>query len=133
MPKKTKIEAPETEPTSEEQAAVVKAVTVIVRREHCITPHSIELRKNDDGIVIDARTEDWKHIYTIGAKTVEAIFAEVGHEIPVNDTDELEIVFSPYNGEVVAIQPKAPEDAQEIDTQQSSEDDSDDDAEIKTD
>ncbi len=71
-----------------------------------ITPHSIERQKNDEGIVIDARTEDWRDIHPIGAKMVKSIFAEVGHQIPATDETELEIVFSAYKGEVVAIQPK---------------------------
>lgn len=80
-------------------------VSVTIRREHCLLPHSIELRKDDAGLIIAARTEDWRHTYTIGAKTVADVFTEVGHEIPSNNDDLFRIVFSPFNGEVVAIEP----------------------------
>lgn len=90
-------------------AAAPKQVKLSIKREHCQTPHSVELRKDENGIVIDARTEDHNHIYTIGAKTVENLFAESGVEIPANDADEFEIVFSPA-GEIVVIQPKTESD-----------------------
>jgi hypothetical protein len=93
-----------------DDSSTVQPVKVTVTRDHCLLPHSIELRKDENGFIIDARTEDWRHVYTIGAKTVEEIFREVGYEIPADHEIELEIIISPYTGEVIAIQPKKAED-----------------------
>ncbi len=84
-------------------------VVVAVSRAHCATPHSVELRKNESGLFTGGRTEDWNHTWTIGAKTVEHLFAEAGHPVPANDTDQFELVFSPYTGELMAIRPKLEE------------------------
>lgn len=109
-------------PIAEETKSVkLEPVTVVIKREHCLTPHSIELRKNKDGIVIDARTEDWQHIYTIGAKTVEQILAETGVAVPDSDETELVIKFSPANGEVISVEPKVAEIAEVVETAKSTE------------
>ncbi len=116
MPRKSKIEQPaKAVETAQENIPVI----VTVGREHCLTPHSIELRKKD-GIVVDARTEDQRHIETIGAKTIEQIFREVGYDIPADDKTRLEIVISPHNGEIVAIQPQSKQAPAEDKTEESS-------------
>jgi hypothetical protein len=108
MPRKQADKTAEEEQSAPpETATTLLPVKVTVTRAHCLTPHSIELRKNDAGLVTLARTEDWRHIYTIGAKPIEHIFAEAGHDVPASDETELEIVISPYTGEIVAIQPKS--------------------------
>lgn len=115
MPKKKEEAKPETAVVSVENTEpIVQAIVVAVRRAHCLTPHSIELRKDENGNVVDGRTEDWNHIYTVGAKTIEHLFAEAGHPIPANDADELEMVFSPFTGELIAIRPKRVEPAPAI-------------------
>jgi hypothetical protein len=103
MPKKTKKE--EETAAIETGAKPLEPVAVTVSHEHIAEPHSIELRRDGEGLVIDARTEDWNHVYTVGAKTVENILRESGAELPTGD-EEMQITFSPHNGEVVAVQRK---------------------------
>ena len=98
---------PEVEKTieTEEAAAEVKAVAVRVGREHIVTPHSIELRRNGGDHVVEARTEDHRHSETIGAKTIAVIIEEHGATGLLDQTDEIiEITFSPYTGEIISIQ-----------------------------
>lgn len=107
MPKK-KDELEEIQPEIDNSKPTTP-VKVVVKREHCLSPHSIELRKDDDGMIIDARTEDFQHTETIGAKLVSTILGESGVAVPDTDEIELEISFSPFNGEVIAIAVKPPE------------------------
>ncbi len=108
MPKKQNVKET-AELSIEETGVILKPVKVVVTRKHCLLPHSIELRKNRNGIVIGARTEDWRHVQTIGATTIEEIFRETGHEIPAAPEAEFEINISPFTGEIVAIRPKTKE------------------------
>lgn len=89
-------------------AEEVKAVSVRIRREHILAPHSIELRRNGGETVVEARIEDHRHSETIGAKTVQEILDENGAGQDLQSDDEqLEITFSPITGEVVSILPFA--------------------------
>lgn len=110
---------PRKQKTEETKPEVPKIVTVAIRREHCLTPHSIELRKNSDGLVIDARTENWEHTYTIGAKTVETLLRESGGAVPDTEQIELIIKISPNTGEIISVEPKPSEDHPEIETDKS--------------
>ena len=93
----------------EDNSKQLEPVLLTVKRSHCIEPHSIELRRDDEGFVTDARTEDRKHIETIGAKTVADILAENGSAVPETDDFALVIKFSPHNGEIISIEPKSAE------------------------
>lgn len=100
MAKKT-VEEPETD-----NAKQLDPVLLTIKRNHCIEPHSIEIRRDEEGFVTDARTEDRKHIETIGAKTVADILAENGSAVPETDDTALVIKFSPHNGAIISIEPK---------------------------
>ena len=89
----------------EEQEKELTPVEVTITAEHVAGPHAIELRRKD-GVVVEARTEDFRSTETVGAKTVENILREAGAELPVDD-QELVIKFSPYNGEIISVGPKA--------------------------
>lgn len=84
----------------------LEQVTLRIKREHILTPHSIELRRNGGDHVVEARTADHRHSEPLGAKTVLQILSENGAEMMLQaDTDQLEIKFSPLTGEIVSIAP----------------------------
>lgn len=82
-----------------------EAVKLIVNRADCRTPHSVGLVRNESNIVTDARLFDQKKLEVIGAKPLDQILQEAGAKVPDNDSDELEISFSPYNGAVMVVTP----------------------------
>lgn len=98
--------------TETDNSKIVEPVLLTIKRSHCIEPHSIELRRDEEGFVIDARTEDPKHIETIGAKTVAEILAENGAAIPDTEEQDLQIKFSPHNGAIISIEPKPAEETE---------------------
>lgn len=112
MPK-TKKETTETETEIEETNETTEPVKLKIGREHIAFPHSIELRRNGGEFVVEARTEDHRHSETFGAKTIEHILLENGAPTTLGENDELEITFSPHNGAIIAITPKAKEPADE--------------------
>lgn len=80
-------------------------VEVTITAEHVAGPHAIELRRKE-GIVVEARTEDFRSTETVGAKTIENILREAGVELPTGD-QELVIKFSPHNGQMISVEAKA--------------------------
>lgn len=96
---------PDVNPAAETETSD-QPVTVRVTREHILTAHSVELRRNGGDRVIEARTADHAHSETIGAKTVAAIVEEHGATALLDDSKaEINITFSPYTGEIVSIEP----------------------------
>lgn len=79
-------------------------VTLRVKREHILSPHSVELRRNGTDQVVEARTQDHRHSETLGAKTVAEIVEEHGATALLASNESVaEIVFSPHTGEIVSI------------------------------
>jgi hypothetical protein len=89
----------------------LKPVTLRVSRKHIMTPHSIEIRRLGTERVVEVRTEDHRHIETMGAKTVLQILEENGAGTLLKTGDQqLEIAFSPLNGDIISILPFKGED-----------------------
>lgn len=95
--------APDTNAETETQTpAAAEPLSLSVRREHFEAPHFIELRRAGEETVGEVRMQDSRHTETIGAKSVEQIFAENGAVVPAAD-ETFQITFSPYDGEIIAI------------------------------
>lgn len=98
-----KPEAPKTE--NAQAVPEVAVVEVTISQKNLETPHSIELRRDENGKVYEARLHDHKCSEVIGAKTVETILRETGLDPHIPDEKELTIKISPHTGEVISIEP----------------------------
>ncbi len=91
----------ENEPAAKTQK--LAPVELEIKQEHLLTPHQIELRRDENGYVNRARVLNHSSVQTIGAKTVEHILLEAGAKTTLGKDEKLCITFSPYNGEVIRV------------------------------
>lgn len=96
QPKKTD------EPKKESPPPSTEPLVLTAKREHFATPHAVEITRDGDTITA-VRLVNQQKKESIGATTLEAIVRANGGEIPANDTETLEIKFSPRTGTVMSI------------------------------